>query len=379
MMHARILGTLGLLVTIPIGCDGDGPMTPQDCTGVELDGICWTFLGLDNDWVVDIEVTPWGTFVSTLDRGIFRLDAGGRWNALGPELWHDHLIADALLYVPSDPPRLLAGVRYRHGTREDTTIATVFASHDRGESWVPSDGGFAADAPNPYRVYAEDLEVDPGDPRRVFMTFSWSGMLRSLDAGETWQLVLGRPDIFGGYQPDIFIDPSRSGRIWVAQADAFGVPGVAASHDWGDTWGEGSRLKCGGVTAEFFAYALALDPNRTGRLWVGVDGGVMWADDGGEAEGDWRCDFFAAPKGAVVAFAELDRTLYAAAVFVELRFEDGGVTEITELGLYRAADGVTWDSLPVPPDAVGATVGVADSANDRLLIGTRGGLWAVRP
>jgi hypothetical protein len=387
-MHVRTLSTLlAILVAIPVsGCDSDGPLTPEDCTGIELDGACWTLLGFDSDWVVAIAVTPWGTFVSTLDRGIFRLDADGSWNALGPEFWHDHLIAKALIYVPADPPRLLAGVRYRHGTKEDTTIATVFASYDRGQSWVPSDGGFAAEAPNRYRVYAEDLEVDPGDPRRVFMS-THCCVLRSLDAGETWENTGGDPRAFGGYMPDILIDPSRSGRIWFTYTGVFGVSSVGASHDWGDTWGQGSVLKCGSVIAEFFAYALALDPNRIGRLWVGVDGGVWWADDGGEAEGDWRCAWSAASgagiwvdNGAVGAFAELDRTLYAAAVFEELRFEDdGSVTVLSELGLYRTADGATWDSLPVPPGALGNTVAVTDSANGRLLIGTRGGLWAVRP
>jgi len=375
-MHARILSALALLVTIAVGCDG--PLTPQECSAVELDGTCWTLLAFDSDWVVDVKVTPWGTFVSTLDRGIFRLDADGRWTALGPELWHDHLIANTLLYVPADPPRLLAGVRFRNGSMEDTTIATVFASYDRGASWVPSDGGFAAAAPNRYRVYAEGLGVDPGDPQRVFMTFASSGMLRSLDAGATWQLVLGDPDLLGGVQPHFLIDPSRSGRIWIAYVNAFGVPSVVASHDWGDTWGHGSIVKCGAVIAEFYVYALALDPNRSGRLWIGVDGGIMWADDGGEAEGDWQCDR-AGPAGAVGAFAELDRTLYAAAVFMTLRSEDGGVVEDSRLGLYRTADGARWDSLPVPPDALGATVAVTDSANGRLLIGTRGGLWAVRP
>jgi hypothetical protein len=38
-----------------------------------------------------------------------------------------------------------------------------------------------------------------------------------------------------------------------------------------------------------------------------------------------------------------------------------------------------WNSLPAPAGALGATVAVTDSANGRLLIGTRGGLWAVGP
>lgn len=96
-MRARNLLTLSLMAAVlPFACRGDGPVAPEGCTE-ELDGACWTLLGLDAEWVTEIAVTPWGVFVGTLDHGIFRLDADRRWSALGPELWYDHLIPKTLL------------------------------------------------------------------------------------------------------------------------------------------------------------------------------------------------------------------------------------------------------------------------------------------
>lgn len=250
-------------------------------------------------------------------------------------------------------------------------MAAVFASYDRGRTWVPSDGGLAAQSWNPYRVYASDLEVDPGDPQRVFMS-NCNGVLRSLDAGQTWEFVQGGLN-YCSWNVDILIDPARSGSIWVAGQGNLFNPRVGVSRDWGETWA-GGTLRCNGIVWESPVYALALDPNVPGRLWAAVTGSPQWADNGAEADGSWECG--PGPQGGVVAFAELGGALYAAAVFLELQLEpDGSVRELTDLGLYRTTDGgATWDSLPVPPGALGATVAVADQGRGRLLIGTRAGL-----
>ncbi len=376
---AREVSTLGLLAAVlSFSCDG-GPLAPEGCT-IELDGVCWTLLGLDSEWVAEIAVTPWGTFVGTNDHGIFRLDSDRRWTALGPKAWYNHLIPKALLYVPAEPPRLLAGVYFRRGSQEDTTAAAVFASYDRGRSWVPSDDGLETNPANkfyPYRVYAEDLEVDPGDPRRVYMS-NPLGVLRSLDAGQGWEFVFGDFSLFWQGLPDVMIDPQRSGRIWVAGEGAVFNPLVGVSPDWGETW-TGGIPKCNGIVWEGPVYALALDPNVPSRLWAAVAGSAQWADDGAEAQGLWQCG--PGPQGDVVAFAVLDGALYALSVFLELQSDGkGGVIELTQMGVYRTRDGgATWDALPVPPGALGATAAGTDSAQGRLLIGTRAGLWALRP
>jgi hypothetical protein len=378
-MRARTIAQLGLFwVAVCLGCKSGDPLAPEGCT-VELTGACWTLLGLETEWVAEIAVTPWGLFVGTRDHGIFHLDAERRWRALGPARWHEHLIPQALLYVPTVPPRLLAGVHFRNGSMEDTTRAAVYASYDRGRSWVPSDGGLETDpAANTYRVFALDLEVDPGDPRRVFLT-TYNGVLRSLDAGETWAYVVGDFDNFSNGFPDVLIDPTRSGRVWYAGVGAFGEPHVGVSADWGDTW-NGGLLSCLGTVYETAIWALAFDPNRPRRLWAGLNGGLMWADDGGEVNGSWQCGDWVG-RGDVMAFAELEGTLFAATAFLtDASDPERPETWVTGLGLYRTADGgTTWESLPAPTEALGATTAVADPGAGRLLIGTPAGLWAVRP
>ncbi len=354
----------------------DSLSSSQVCP-LELDSGCWTLLGLESEWIAEVAVTPWGLFAGTNDHGIFRLESDGGWTALGPQAWHNHLIPKALLYVPADPPRLLAGVTFRNGSKEDTTSAAVFASFDRGESWVPFDGGLATESRNPYRVFVDDLEVDPGNAQRVFMS-NCHGVLRSLDAGETWQFVFGSFNICA-WHVDILIDPARTGLLWVAGQGNIFVPFVVFSTDWGETWDAGVPT-CNSVVVETPTNALALAPNVPDRLFLGAELGLMQSDEAG-ARGSWDCA--AGPRGAVAGFAELNDVLYAATVFLEFeKNPDGTFRELTDLGWYRTTNGgASWDSLAVPRGALGATgtATAVDAAHGRLLVGTRAGLWAVTP
>jgi hypothetical protein len=227
-------------------------------------------------------------------------------------------------------------------------------------------------------VYALDLEVDPGDAGRLFLSTS-HGVLRSLDAGETWAYVVGGFNNFSNGFPDVLIDPERRARIWAASQSALGAPAVRVSDDWGDTW-TGGIMSCRGTVYETAIWALALDPNRPGRLWAGLNGGLMWADDGGEVDGSWQCGDWVG-RGDVMAFAELDGALFAATAFLtDASDPERPETWVTALGLYRTADGgTTWESLPTPIEALGATTAIADPAAGRILLGTPTGLWAVRP
>lgn len=358
------------IAAVLAGCSDGSGLGPE-----ELDSARWTWLGLEDEWVHEIAVTPWGIFVGTGDHGIFRLEPDGRWTPVGPETWHNRLIPEALLYVPADPPRLLVGLTFRYDSR-DTTRAAVYASFDRGATWVPSDGGLGASGRNPYRVFVDDLEVDPGDPRRVFLS-NCHGVLRSLDAGQTWDFVWGSFD-FCDWNVDILIDPKRTGRLWVAGQGNIFAPRVVVSPDWGETWDAGIPT-CNGGVIETATSALALAPNVPDRLFLGAQVGLFRSDEAG-APGSWNC--VAGPRGAIAGFAELNEVLYAATVFVELLEEpEGSVRELTELGLYRTTDGgASWDSLSVPEGAQGATTATAvDPARGRVLIGTRAGLWAVTP
>ncbi len=354
--------TLGLSLLAAFGsiaCESPlDPAGPPTCTYV--DGTCWLFLGLGEQSITSIAPTQWGLLVGTADRGIFRLEPGYRWTALGPTAWHDHLVVSAMAYLATDPPRVLAGVAPRYDSKDDTTRAAVFASDDGGANWLPSDGGLAENAGNQYRVYADALEVDPHDPARVFMG-THNGVLRSQDAGMRWEFAFGDYDSKWIGWIDILVDPRDSNRIWAAGQSLHPYALVGFSEDGGTTW-NGHYMVCSDSPCPGPVYGLALDPELPDRLWAGVLGPIMWADGGGELVGAW--DSGMGPEN-VVGFGELTGVLYA-------------ITEQPSLFRFSAA-APQWEELTAPENVAPANAVIADTANGRILIGTRQGLWAVEP
>jgi hypothetical protein len=141
----------------------------------------WEFLGLEDHWIRSVGATPWGVFAGTTDGGIFRLnESTGEWVSLGL----DHAIVRTMLFVPSDPPKLLVGVSPRG---EAQTQAAVFLSTDSGESWIPWDGGLAA--LRDWREWAYSLAYDPGDHSRLYMGHS-AALSRSTDGGLSWTYLI---------------------------------------------------------------------------------------------------------------------------------------------------------------------------------------------
>jgi photosystem II stability/assembly factor-like uncharacterized protein len=347
-----------------------GPLAPDNCT-VELESGCWTLLGLEGEWVVEVAVSPWGAFVGTRSGRIFRLDPDRRWHALGPDTWRDQLVATALLYVPAEPPRLLAGMDFATNP-DDTTRAAVYASFDQGQSWLPSDGGLAEDAPGnlSFRVFANGLAVDPRDPNRLLMA-NGQGMLRSLDAGETWDFVFGGFDLLPDLNDVLFVHPDRAEQVWVGGQTLGFLPRVATSRDFGDTWQFGSP-RCDGPVNQNSVRAFSIDPNVHDRLWVGTMRGVIRADGGSEADDSWTCG--SAPTEFVVGFAELDGALYVVTRLSSSESSFGPVFRTTD-------GGVVWDTLSVPLAAAepSVTAVASDSTHGRILIGTSSGLWALTP
>lgn len=198
---------IGLAV---LGCsDGLGS---RGCT-LRLESGCWTHLGLEGHWVTALADTPWGLFAGTGDAGVFRFDSNaGSWQALGL----DHAVAWSMLFVPGPTPRLLVGMRNR---AEERTPAAVFATEDRGRTWLPWDGGLAEQHDN--REWAYSLAMDPGDAARLYMGQSAS-ILRSTDGGRSWQYVSGDADMTANGVNAIVISPARDGRVWAGVEGAFG-------------------------------------------------------------------------------------------------------------------------------------------------------------
>ncbi|MGH7575552.1 MAG: WD40/YVTN/BNR-like repeat-containing protein [Longimicrobiales bacterium] len=355
--------TLSLLIVaaLPAGaCSTGGPVEPPDCVE-EIDGACWSFLGLEDEWITALAETPMGLFAGTHKNGVFRHDpVAGRWQSLGL----DHAIVWSILYVPTEPARLLVGMI---PFSDETTEAAVFASEDRGETWIPWDGGLAESRGD--RGWAYSLAVDPDDPRRLFMSY-FDVMMRSDDGGETWNPVYNELSLIGGGAfHAIVVSGSQPDAVWAGGVTSVFTAVILRSEDGGDSW----EFIDPTPRHENNVNALLEVPGESGSLLAGLGGvgdGVMRSTDSGRT---WDYTLFT--RGVVKDIITSDNTIYAAASENFRPPPSGDGAPVTDLGLYRSSDrGSTWDKIAKPAGLPGGYALDRDQAG-AILIGTKGGVW----
>jgi photosystem II stability/assembly factor-like uncharacterized protein len=360
-----------LIMVFPLlpGCT-DNPVRPEACTE-EIDGMCWTFLGLDGKWVTALADTPWGLYAGTHDNGVFRYDPNtGDWEFLGI----DHAIVSSILFVPTDTPRLLVGV---YPFSDETTEAAVFASEDGGERWIPWDGGRAKWEDD--RAWAYSMAVDPTNPYRLFMGEDYS-VLRSEDGGRSWEYVWGDSRGGGAGVNALAVSPTGDGQVWAGGEASIFYAIVFRSEDGGNSWEvispnprEEER-----VYEENAIHSLVVDPHDSNQLFAGMKFGyVIRSTDGGRT---WHQVFQTPGKGFVWNMKYIDGELFATAEENFRPPDSGQGHPLTDLGLYRTRDGgETWDVIPVPPGIAGGN-SLSGHAGGAVLVGTRGtGVWRLDP
>jgi hypothetical protein len=350
-----------LLTAVAFGCGSKDPVEPVSLGSCNPPATgSWTYLGLEGEWVTALAETPWGLFAGTGRNGVFQCSPEtGEWEALGL----DHAIVGAMLFVPGPTPRLLVGMRPR---AEEQTAAAVFASENRGRTWLPWDGGLAARHDN--RQWAYSLALDPGNPNRIYMGQSFP-LLRSNDAGQTWQYVFGSADEFGGGINAVVVSPDQSGRIYAAGTTGFFSAAILRSEDWGDTWETVFPFP----QQDNFVKALAVDGRDVTRVWAGVGGGLIRSDDAGRT---WVAALTVA--GIITSILTEGDRLYAVGGTFRPPPDSG-----SDLIIHRSEDrGASWSALTVPPGVSGSDVAVLDSKG-HLVIATvpepQGGVWRFQP
>lgn len=342
-MSRQSVTCLAFLLALAAGCDWPGT-DPGDRPD-------WEPLGLEGKLILALAWTEWGLFAATPFHGVFRLDeARDEWLPVGL----DHAMASALVYVPGDTARVLVGMS-AYGT--ETTDAAVYASADGGASWVPWDGGLAAERDGRYWVLS--LAQDQNAPGRLI----WAGygdILLSEDGGASWELVREG----AGFGPDLFaaaISADEPQTMWTGGVTPFFQSVVYRSLDGGQSWEESEPIP----RSENAVNELAAVPGVPGRVVAGMMGGIMRSDDAGAT---WTIVLRNA--GAVYGLAWTDGCLYATAT-------DG--EDFDSLRLFRSCDGGdAWRELRVPDTLSGGSVIIADPEN-RLIVGTAiSGVWRVR-
>jgi hypothetical protein len=255
----------------------------------------------------------------------------------------------------------------RHGTlyaaaNHPAYGATVHRSSDLGRTWERSEIRLPADAPLLERTW----HVEPGHPTEPDVV--WLGaapglLFRSGDGGATFDLVSGlleqptrdrwQPGAGGMCCHSIQIDPDDPRQMYIAISAA----GAFKSGDGGATWqAANAGVLATDDTPDRYpevgqcVHKLLLHPARPDRLWQQNHTGVYRSDD--RAESWTKLDENGLPSDFGFALA-LDPRDPDVAHVAPIESAENRVTANGRLGVYRTCDGgQTWeessDGLPDP-------------------------------
>ncbi|WJL96352.1 hypothetical protein QSU92_03965 [Microbacterium sp. ET2] len=132
------------------------------------------------------------------------------------------------------------------------------------------------------RAGAADLVLDPANPRVVYASIwqmvrhPWdivsggedSGLWRSRDGGDTWELISDHPGFATGLLGRIGIaaSPARPGRVWALVEAIGGQGGVYRSDDAGQTWAHVSTERSVQGRPWYYSHIIA-HPTEADTVW----------------------------------------------------------------------------------------------------------------
>jgi hypothetical protein len=220
---------------------------------------------------------------------LFRSDDGGRsWEPNRALLEHPTregwnpgaggMCCHSIQLDPTEPRRLYVGI----------SAAGVFRSDDNGESWTPANTGTAADfLPDPYPEFGQcvhKLLLHPARPERLWQQ-NHCGVYRSDNRGESWERLDGNglPSDFGfalaldASNPDVaYVVPEEGAENRVTSN---GRLGVYRTEDAGGSW----ELACDGLPDRAWVAVLREGLAYDDRgVYLGTQSGSVFARSDGE-------------------------------------------------------------------------------------------------
>lgn len=303
--------------------------------------------GQDGRWPADLHLAgkaaqcvaadpqaPERVYCGTFGQGLWRSsDAGASWQPIGAAIPYDEVMAVAV-----SPCERAGGYGVVWAGAEPSAL---FRSEDGGERWqerptlraIPSAPTWSF-PPRPWTHHVRWIAPDPIVAARLFVGIELGGVMRSLDAGLTWD------DRKPGAQPDVHTLGTHAlapGHVYEAAGG-----GYAESNDGGDTWGNDDE-----GFGHHYLWSLAVDPGDPETVVISAAHGPRQAHDPSHAESTiyrrgagenwWEVrDGLPAPPGTL------------AAVLAANPAEPGVFYAASNRGVYRSPDaGRTWAELAI--------------------------------
>jgi len=197
-------------------------------------------------------------------------DRGLTWTHLASTIDNPNFNNVARIIIdPTDPDIVVAATtvgRYKESVQQRSSI---FKSTDGGDTWYEV---FASTELGSYdRVKkVQQVIADPDNFDRQYAAVDEGGILRSLDAGETWDWVnTGITDFFGRFELAIF--PGNSMRIFAA-AEGTDHSELWMTNNGGDSWTETQEYgeEPGWLGAQgWYDNAITCHPSNSNIVYVG--------------------------------------------------------------------------------------------------------------
>lgn len=278
---------------------------------------------------------PERVYCGTFGRGLWRSeDAGASWQPARDGMPYVEVMSVAVspLERAGDYGIVWAG----------TEPSALFRSEDGGNTWqerptlreLPSAPTWSF-PPRPWTHHVRWITPDPNEPGRLFVGIELGGVMRSLDAGLTWE------DRKPGAQPDAHTLSAHRlapGRVYEAAGG-----GYAESRDGGGAWqGYDAGMR------HHYVWSLAADPARPDTVVVSAASGP------GQAHNPTMAESTVYRRSGVEPWREIRTGLpepkgSRVYVLTANEVEPGMFYLATHRGeMYRSPDaGLTWEQMDV--------------------------------
>ncbi len=212
-------------------------------------------------------------------------------------------------------PGLLVGGGQRFGSQN----VGLYQSTDVGATWTPlHDGTWPV-------LVVDAIAVDPNDTQTILVAIDGSGVNRTTDGGDTWQIGIGGTGALAGRS--LRFRPDSSTELFLGTSSL----AVFRSTDGGDHFVQSSH----GIS-EINLFSVDANPLASNELAIAFqgqnNGGVLRSLDGGVT---WDLESAPPTRYSAVRFAP-DGRLYAIST---------GPSSVAPEGLYRRENNGSWTPL----------------------------------